>query len=367
MNWQNPGLLRDAGYTSRLFPDLELFIFFFFLQEFRMSLSSTSRFLLLCVSSAIFFAAGLASASEPLPSWNDGPHKQAIISFVTSVTTEGGADYVQPADRIAVFDNDGTLWTEQPGYAQLFFAVDRVRALAPQHPEWKTEEPFKSILAGDTSGLAASGKEGICKLLMATHIGMTTDEFAAIVSDWIRTATHPVRHVPYPEMVFQPMLELLQYLRENRFTTWIVSGGGIEFMRPWAEEVYGIPPEQVIGSSVATQFAMRDGKPVLLREAKLNFLDEKEGKPVGINRYIGKRPIFAFGNSDGDLQMLQWTTLSGKGKAFGGIVHHTDAEREYAYDRESHFGRLDKALVEADKSGWTVVDMKKDWKVIYQK
>ena len=304
------------------------------------------------------------AGSDPLASWNDGTAKQAIVDFVAAVTDKGGSDYVPPSKRIVVFDNDGTLWSEKPAYFQLLFAIDRVKALAPQHPEWKTQQPFKAVLENDIKALAASGKKGLIELVMASHAGITTDEFEQIVSDWLAKARHPRFNLPYNEIVYQPMLELLTYLRSNGFKTWITSGGGIEFMRPWVEDVYGIPPEQVIGSSIKTKFEMVDGKPALIRMPEINFIDDKAGKPVGINQHIGRRPIAAFGNSDGDLQMLQWTT-SGKGKRSGLIVHHTDAEREWAYDRESHIGKLDKALVEAGEKDWTVVDMKKDWKVIY--
>ena len=301
---------------------------------------------------------------DPLASWNDGTAKQAIIDFVTAVTDKGGPDYVPPAERIAVFDNDGTLWSEKPAYFQLLFAIDHIKALAPQHPEWKTQQPFKAVLENNIEALAASGEKGLVQLIMASHAGMTTDEFEQIVTDWQATAKHPRFKRPYTELVFQPMLELLQYLRDNGFKTFIVSGGGVEFMRPFTETIYGIPPEQVIGSSIKTKFELRDGKPVLVRLPEIFFIDDKSGKPVGIQKFIGRRPIAAFGNSDGDLQMLQWTT-AGRGKRFGLIVHHTDSKREYAYDRKSHVGRLDKALVEAREKGWTVVDMKKDWKVIY--
>jgi phosphoserine phosphatase len=280
------------------------------------------------------------------------------------VTDKGGPDYVPPAERIAVFDNDGTLWSEKPLYFQLLFAIDRIKALAPQHPEWKTQQPFKAVLENDIKALAASGEKGLIQLVMASHAGMTTDEFEQIVTDWMATAKHPRFKRPYTELVYQPMLELLQYLRDNGFKTFIVSGGGIEFMRPFTEKVYGIPPEQVIGSSIKTKFEMQDGKPVLVRLPEIFFIDDKAGKPVGIQKFIGRRPIAAFGNSDGDLQMLQWTT-AGKGKRFALIVHHTDSEREYAYDKESHVGRLDKALDEAKANEWIVVSMKKDWKVIY--
>ncbi len=303
--------------------------------------------------------------NHPLPSWNDGSSKIAITAFVKAVTDKSSSDYVQPSERIAVFDNDGTLWAEQPAYFQLYFAMDRVKEMAAAHPEWKTQQPFQAVLEGDMKSLAASGEKGLLELVMATHAGMTTNEFATIVKQWLKNARHPTLNKPYTELVYKPMLELLDYLRANEFKTFIVSGGGIEFMRPWVEGVYGIPPQQVVGSSIVTTFEMRDGKPVLVREPELNFIDDKAGKPVGINQHIGRRPIFAFGNSDGDLQMLQWTTLGTKEKRFAGIVHHTDKDREFANDRDSHIGRLDKALTEAENNGWTVVDMKQEWKVIY--
>jgi phosphoserine phosphatase len=305
-----------------------------------------------------------AQTKDPLPSWNNGKAKQSIIDFVTKVTKEGSGDFIAPEKRIATFDNDGTLWSEQPMYFQLFFALDRVKALAPQHPEWKEKEPFASLLKGDMKSALAGGEHAILEIIMATHAGMTTEEFEAIVKDWIATAKHPTTKRPYTEMVYQPMLEVLTYLRTNGFKTFIVSGGGIEFMRPWTEKVYGIPPEQVVGSSIKTKFEMRDGKPVLVRLPEINFIDDKEGKPVGINQHIGRRPIAAFGNSDGDLQMLQWT-MAGQGPRFALYVHHTDADREWTYDRTSSIGRLDKGLDEAQANGWTVVDMKKDWKVIF--
>jgi len=304
-----------------------------------------------------------APATDPLASWNDTAPKQAIIQFVKDVTTEGGPSFVPAAERIAVFDNDGTLWGEQPMYVQLAFALDRVQALAPQHPEWKQKEPFASLLRGDVKGALAGGEHAIAEILMATHAGMTTAEFEQIVTDWIATARHPKTNRPYTGMVYQPMLELLAYLRSNGFKTWIVSGGGIEFMRPWAQ-VYGIPPEQVIGSSIQVKFEMRDGKPVLVRLPEVDFIDDKAGKPVGIHKFIGRRPIAAFGNSDGDLQMLQWTD-TGEGARLMMFGHHTDAEREWAYDRESSIGRLDQGLDEAQAKGWTLVDMKQDWKVIH--
>ena len=322
------------------------------------------RHLLKAIALAAALALASLAAAEPLPSWNEGQAKHAIVDFVQRVTTAGGADFVPKPERIAVFDNDGTLWSEQPMYFQLFFALDRVKVLAPQHPEWKDKEPFASLLRGDLKSALAGGEKAILEIVMATHAGMTTGEFEQIVKDWVATARHPTTQRSYTEMVFQPMLEVLAYLRMNGFKTFIVSGGGIEFMRPWTEKVYGIPPQQVIGSSIKTQFAMRDGQPVLVRLPELNFIDDKDGKPVGINLYIGRRPIAAFGNSDGDLQMLQWTT-AGQGPRFALLVRHTDAKREWAYDRKSKIGHLDKALDEAINRGWTVVDMQQDWKVIY--
>jgi hypothetical protein len=303
-------------------------------------------------------------AADPLASWNDTASKKAIVNFVEKTTRQGSPDFVPPPERIATFDNDGTLWSEQPMYFQLFFALDRVKEMAPQHPEWKNKEPFASLLKGDVEAALAGGDKSILEIVMATHAGMTTTEFEKIVKDWIATARHPRTKRRYTEMIYQPMLELLAYLRANDFKTFIVSGGGIEFMRPWTEAVYGIPPEQVVGSSIKTQFEMRSDGPVLVRLPKINFIDDKEGKPVGINAHIGRRPIAAFGNSDGDLQMLQWTT-AGDGARFALLVHHTDADREWAYDRKSHIGKLDKALDEANAKGWTVVDMKKDWKVLF--
>jgi phosphoglycolate phosphatase-like HAD superfamily hydrolase len=300
----------------------------------------------------------------PLPSWNDGKAKQSIIAFVEKVTKSGSPDFVRVRERIAVFDNDGTLWAEQPMYFQAFFVFDRIKALAPQHPEWKDKEPFASVLKGDMKSALAGGERALMEMVMATHTGMTTEEFEKTVKDWIAKAKHPKTGRLYTEMVYQPMLEVLAYLRAKGFKTFIVSGGGIEFMRPWTEKVYGIPPEQVIGSSVKTKFEMRDGKPVLLRLPELNFIDDHGGKPVGINQHIGRRPIAAFGNSDGDLQMLQWTA-AGPGARFCLYVHHTDAAREWAYDRQSHIGTLDKGLDEAKAKGWTVVSMKDDWKTVF--
>ena len=305
-----------------------------------------------------------ATADEPLPSWHDSAAKRAIVDFVQRVTTPSSPDFVPVPERIATFDNDGTLWAEQPIYFQLAFAFDRVRALAPQHPEWQEQEPFKSLLAGDLRGALAGGEKALMQLVMVSHAGITTEEFAQSVKDWLATAKHPRFQRPYTECVYQPMLELLAYLRANGFKTYIVSGGDMEFMRVWTEQVYGIPPEQVYGSTIKTQFEMRDGKPVLMRLPAFDFIDDKEGKPVGINKFIGRRPVLAFGNSDGDHQMLQWTA-AGSGARFMGLVHHTDAEREWAYDRQSHIGQLDKALDEALARGWTVVSMKDDWKTIF--
>jgi len=313
---------------------------------------------------ALLLFANAAFAADPLPSWNDTTPKKAIVAFVEHVTRQGSPDFVPVAERIAVFDNDGCLWTEQPMYFQAFFIFDRIKQLAPQHPEWKTKEPFASVLKGDIKSALAGGEHALIEMGMATHAGTTTEEFEKIVTDWITTAKHPKTGRLFTEMVFQPMLEVLSYLRANGFKTFIVSGGGIEFMRPWAERVYSIPPEQIIGSSIKTKFEMRDGQPVLVRLPEINFIDDKAGKPVGIQMHIGRRPIAAFGNSDGDLQMLQWTA-AGKGSRFCLYVHHTDAKREFAYDRKSSIGRLDKGLDEAQAKGWTVVDMKNDWKIIY--
>jgi phosphoserine phosphatase len=305
-----------------------------------------------------------ANSKDPLPSWNERPSKYAIINFVERVTRTGSPDFVAAEKRVATFDNDGTLWSEQPMYFQLFFVIDRVKALAPKNPAWKTQQPFKAVLENDMQALAASGNKGLLEIVMATHAGMTTAEFEQIVRNWLATARHPRFKRPFTDLVYQPMLELLTYLRANGFKTFIASGGGIEFMRPWTERVYGIPPEQVVGSSIKTKFEIRNNQPVLVRLPEINFIDDKAGKPIGIHQYIGRRPIAAFGNSDGDLQMLQWTA-AGKGLRFLLIVHHTDSEREWAYDRQSHVGRLDKTFDEAKAKGWTVVDMMKDWKVIY--
>ena len=315
-------------------------------------------------SVASMFIATASWAADPLPSWNEGAAKQSIVAFVERVSNEGTSDFVPPAARIATFDNDGTLWAEQPMYFQLLFALDQVKLLAPQHPEWKDQEPFASLLRGDVKGALAGGERALLEIMMATHAGMTTEEFEKSVKDWVATARHPVTKRPITQMVYQPMLELLAYLRANGFKTFIVSGGGVEFMRPWAEGIYGIPPEQVIGSSGKLKFELRSGLPVLLKLPELNFVDDKDGKPAGIQQQVGRRPIAAFGNSDGDLQMLQWTA-AGSGPRFCLYVRHDDAAREWAYDRDSSIGRLDKGLDEAKAKGWTVVSMKGDWKVIY--
>jgi len=310
---------------------------------------------------------GVTRAQDKLPSWNDGAAKKAIIAYVENVTRENSTEFIPVDQRIATFDNDGTLWCEQPMYTQLAFALDRVKEMAPQHPEWKEKEPFASLLKGDLKGALAGGEKAIAEIVMATHAGMTTTQFEQIVKDWIATAKHPKFNRPYTECVYQPMLELLTYLRANGFKTFIVSGGGIEFMRPWTEKVYGIPPEQVVGSSIKTKFEMRDGKPVLVRLPQLDFVDDKDGKPVGINSHIGRRPVAAFGNSDGDRQMLEWTDASGpKGARLMMLVHHDDADREYAYGAESHIGTFSDALMkEANDSGWIVISMKNDWKRIF--
>jgi phosphoglycolate phosphatase-like HAD superfamily hydrolase len=318
-----------------------------------------------CLITACAAGCGVtAQDTDSLPSWNDSTSKKAIVDFVTKVTQEGGADFVQVSERIATFDNDGTLWAEQPVYVQLAFAFDRVKALASQHPEWKQQQPFKGVLDGDMKAVAAAGERGLLELMAATHAGNTTEEFETIVRDWINTARHPTTKRLYTEMVYQPMLELLTYLRAKGFKTFIVSGGGIEFMRPWAERVYGVAPEQVVGSRAKVKYERRERRPVLLRLAEVDLVNDGAGKPVGIHQAIGRRPIAAFGNSDGDFEMLEWTT-SGRGARFGLIVHHTDAKREWAYDRGSHIGSLIRGLDEAPTRGWAVVDMQRDWKVIY--
>jgi phosphoserine phosphatase len=330
----------------RLFPSLR-------------SLAATAIGCLLALSQA------QAQGVELLPSWNDGAAKERILAFVKTVTEPGGKDFVPPAERIAVFDNDGTLWSEQPVYFQAMFVRDRVVALVPKNPAWKTKEPFASLIKGDMKGVAASGEKGMATLMAATHAGMTTTEFNKSVSDWIATARHPKTGRLLTDMTFQPMKELLAYLRDNGFKTFIVSGGGIEFMRPWTERVYGIPPEQVVGSSGGLKYEVRDGKPVLLKLPTVVLNDDKDGKPVGIQRHIGRRPIAAFGNSDGDFEMLAWTT-GAPGARLGVLIHHDDAEREFAYDRKSHVGQLARGLDEAVARGWTVVSMKADWKLVFK-
>jgi hypothetical protein len=332
----------------------------------RLLISVTRRFVLAALLLAVGAIDWTAHAqSDPLPSWNEGATKKSITDFVARVTAQSGPDFVPVEQRIATFDNDGTLWVEQPIYVQLAFALDRVKEMAPMHPEWKDKQPFKAVLEGDMKTLLESGEHGLVEILMVTHAGMTTAEFEKIVTGWLATARDARFKRPYTELVYQPMLELLAYLRASGFKTFIVSGGGVEFMRPWTQRVYGVPPEQVIGSSIKTKFQIVDGAPTLFRLAEVNFIDDKDGKPIGINQAIGRRPIAAFGNSDGDLETLQWATLGAPGARFGLIVHHTDAEREYAYDRESKIGRLDKALDAAALNKWTVVDMKNDWKRVF--
>jgi phosphoglycolate phosphatase-like HAD superfamily hydrolase len=303
------------------------------------------------------------SPNDPLPSWNEGETKTAILEYMANVTNEGD-NFIPIPERIAVFDNDGNLWSEQPAYFQLFFAMDRVKALAPEHPEWKTTQPYQSVLEDDMATLASFGMKGIIEIIMATHGGNTVDEFEQIVKDWLATAKHPRFDRPYTDLVYQPMLELLAYLRANDFKTFIVSGGGIEFMRPWVEKAYGIPTDQVVGSSIKTAFDYNNGNPVIKRLPEMDFIDDGSGKPIGIHKFIGKKPVFASGNSDGDLQMMQWTA-SNTNKSFMLYLHHTDAVREWAYDRDSHIGKLDKGLDEANEKGWTVIDMQSDWKLIY--
>jgi phosphoglycolate phosphatase-like HAD superfamily hydrolase len=304
-------------------------------------------------------------ATDPLPSWNDGASKKAIVDFVTKTTKEGSADFIPVADRIACFDNDGCLWAEQPMYFQLAFAIDRAKALAPEHPEWKSKQPFKALLEGDMKTVLAGGEKALMEIVMIAHAGMTTDEFEKTVKDWMATATHPKSGKHYNEMIYQPMVELLNYLRANGYKTFIVSGGGVDFMRPWVEQAYGIPPDQVVGSSGKVKYAVVDGKPVLFKLPELNFIDDKEGKPVGIHQYIGKRPVFTAGNSDGDYAMLQWTSTATGYPRFGMIVHHTDSLREWAYDRISRIGHLERGLDDAAKYHWLIADMKQDWKIIY--
>jgi len=336
-----------------------------FLRSNKPTLLSLFRTTIGLLAPLVLFPARLVAAEDPLPSWNDTAPRQAIVQFVEKVTREGSADFVPVPERIATFDNDGTLWCEQPMYFQAFYVFDKIKELAPQHPEWSVLEPFASVIKGDMKGVMAGGEKGLVALLMATHSGMTTAEFEKSVNDWITTAKHPKSGKLFTEMTYQPMKELLAYLRANGFKTFIVSGGGIEFMRPWTEKTYGIPPEQVVGSSGGLKYELRDGEPVIVKTPELVLNDDNVGKPVGIQRHIGRRPILAFGNSDGDFQMLEWTT-AGKGPRLGLIVHHTDGEREVAYDRESHIGKLAKGLDAAPAKGWVVVSMKDDWKTIYQ-
>ncbi len=322
----------------------------------------------LLVSIVVLMVSLVSSATagehDPLPSWNDGIVKQAVVDFVQRVTDKNNRDFVPSDRRIAVFDNDGTLWSEKPLYFEIFFVFDQIRALAPAHPEWKTQQPYKDILENNLKGLATFDEYSLMKVVMGIHQGKTTDEFDMIVRNWIDTARHPHLKRPYTDLVYQPMLEVLRYLRDRGFKTFIASGGNTDFMRPWVTKAYGIPPEQVVGSSSQIKYELRHGIPVLIRLPNIHFIDDGEGKPVGIHKFIGRRPLVAFGNSDGDLPMLQWTA-AGEGARLMLIVHHTDAEREWAYDRDSFVGRLNKGLDEADKRGWLIIDMKRDWKVIY--
>ena len=316
-----------------------------------------------CALFAVAFTAVAQNTPDPLPSWNDGVTKQAIVAFVTRVTKEG-PDFVPPEDRIATFDNDGTLWTEQPMYTEFVFTFDRIEQMAPRHPEWQTQEPYAAVLHHDMKALAASGDRGLFQLVVATHSGMTTEQFSQMVTDWISHARQPRFKRPYTECVYQPMLEVLAYFRANGFKTYIVSGGEQEFMRPWTERTYGVPEEQVVGTTLKAEYEMKDGSPVLERLPQIDSIDDGPGKPVNINKFIGKRPIAAFGNSDGDQQMLEWTA-AGSGPRLMVLIHHTDAQREYSYDRASSVGKLDKALDEATAKHWIVVDMKNDWKTIF--
>ena len=313
---------------------------------------------------AMLAIAVAASGAEPLASWNDGPAKQGIVTFVAAVTQKGGKDFVPEPERIAVFDNDGTLWSEQPIYVQFVFMLDQLKAVAPKHPEWKSNAAFNALMSQDKKALAELGQKPILELLAVANSGMTVGEYDQSIRTWLKSARHPQLKRPYTELVYAPMQELLAYLRANGFKTFIVSGGSVEFMRPWAEQAYGIPPEQIIGTQQEVNFAMRDGKPVLTRAPKVVFVDDGPGKPIGIYRQLGRRPIAAFGNSDGDLQMLQ-VTAAGAGRRLMLIVHHDDAEREVAYDRQSHIGKLDKAWDEAKAGNWIVVSMKSDWKRIF--
>ncbi|MXV51138.1 haloacid dehalogenase-like hydrolase [Pedobacter sp. HMF7647] len=305
-----------------------------------------------------------STSGDPLPSWNDGAVKKSITDYVTDVTKEGSADFIPVRDRIATFDNDGTLWSEQPIYFELFYALDEVKAMAPKHPDWKTKQPFKAVLENNMGEMMKQGQKGLLQIFAITHSGMTTDQFDSTVSRWADTAKHPIKKKRYKDLVFQPMLELVKYLQANQFKVFIVSGGEIDFMRAWAEDVYGIPKNQIVGSSIKSKYEYNNGKPFIIKTPELDFIDDKEGKPVGIMKYIGRRPVFAAGNSDGDLQMLQWAA-SNKFKNFEIYVHHTDSVREWAYDRKSHIGTLDKGLDEAIAKKWAIADMKNDWKVIY--
>ncbi|HWL56287.1 MAG TPA: HAD family hydrolase [Paracoccus sp. (in: a-proteobacteria)] len=327
-------------------------------------MNSSRKLLVLAQAACLAVAMPLAAFAEELASWNDGPTKSAITDFVKAATTDGAPGWIAPEDRIAVFDNDGTLWSEQPAYFQAFFVFDRIKEMAPTHPEWKEQPPFKGVLEGDMSAVAASGEKGLMELLAVTHSGMTDEGFDTVLGKWLETARHPKTQRPFTEMTFAPMVELLDYLRDNGFQTWIVSGGGIDFMRPWTEAAYGVPPQQVVGSQIAKEYQIIDGKPQFMRKSDVFFVDDGAGKPIGIDRHIGKRPVMAFGNSDGDFQMLEYTT-AGDGPRFAAIVHHTDADREYAYDRESSFGKLDKALDAAPEKGWLLIDMAKDWSRVY--
>lgn len=326
------------------------------------------RPLALCAALALAIVTGpltgCASTPSRLDSWRETGAREQIVDFVARVSTPGSPDFVEPAARVAVFDNDGTLWAEQPAYFQLIFAMDRIRAMAPQHPEWRTQEPFRSVLENDQKGIAAAGTKGLLAIIEQTHAGMTTDEFDGIVREWLDTARHPTTGRRYTEMVYQPMLELLDFLRANDFKVFIVSGGGLDFMRVFAEDVYGVPPERVVGSRSAVSFEMRAGTPVLVKGPKIEFMDDAAGKPVGIHTSIGRRPIAAFGNSDGDLDMLLWTD-AGDGPSLCAFVHHTDAQREWAYDRQSAIGKLDRGLDEARARGWVIIDMRRDWETVF--
>ena len=348
---------RGSGVTAHMAERLGS------LTGLRTKLSAVNLWRLVCLL-WLTAALGAQAQTDPLPSWNDTASKARIVAFVQAVTAPGGRDFVAPADRIAVFDNDGTLWSEQPVYFQLAFALDRIKAMAPQRPEWKTKQPFKAAIEGDVKTLAASGEHGVLELVAASHAGLSTDEFAAVVKDWFATARHPTFKRPYNELTFAPMVELLAYLRANGFQTWIVSGGGVEFVRAFADAAYGIPPQQVVGSSLELKYEVRNGKPALVQQPKVAFINDKAGKPVGIQKAIGKRPIAAFGNSDGDFQMLEWTT-SAPGARLGVLIRHDDAAREVAYDRQSSIGRLARGLDEAGPRGWTVVSMKDDWKRVH--